>query len=277
MEKLSALCPDCGVTEAIIDKQSFSCYPESPSYVTYRARLEGTYETESGHLISLIEQWIVDGAGVIVNEVLMKVDPKCSVVISGLSEEECIPIPSPSMEVNNGPAVSGQDQSSTLPTTIGVIVVVVVLIIATTIIIVIIALLVSRNRQADYSLKNSSAAYVKFMHYQTILLTLCTLHTVTFCSYIPSHRNGSKEKGGDAIKTSSNEAYEDMKQGGGEAYEIMDITPTVTTPTPAAPVDQEGMYEIPSASSQPLPAIPPEEAKEKEEDDGVYETIPGDK
>ena len=62
----------------------------------------------------------------------MKVDPKCSVVISGLSEEECIPIPSPSVEVNNEPAVSGQDdqtQSSTLPTTIGVIVVVVVLII----------------------------------------------------------------------------------------------------------------------------------------------------
>ena len=88
------------------------------------------------------------------------------------------------------------------------------------------------------------------------------------------HRNGSKEKGGDAIKTSSNEAYEDMKQGGGgeqgEAYEMMDSTPTVTTPTPAAPADQEGMYEIPSASSQPLPAIPPEEAKEKEEEDGVY-------
>ena len=147
MERLSALCPDCGVSEADIDKQSFSCYPESPSYVTYRARLEGTYETESGHLISLIEQWIGDGAGIIVNEVLMKVDPKCSVVISGLSEEECIPIPSPSMEVNNEPAVSGQ----ALPTTIGVIVVVVVLIITIGTTIIIIAVLVLRNRRAAYS------------------------------------------------------------------------------------------------------------------------------
>ena len=97
--------------------------------------------------------------------------------------------------------------------------------------------------------------------------------------FLLPRRNGSKEKEGGAIKTSSNEAYEDMKQGGGEqgeAYKMMDITPTVTTPTPAAPADQEGMYEIPSASSQPLPAIPPEEAKEKEED-GVYEAIPGDK
>ena len=179
MEKLNALCPDCGVSEADIDKQSFSCYPESPSYVTYRARLEGTYETESGRLISLIEQWVGDGAGVIVNEVLMKVDPKCSVVISGLSEEECIPIPSPSMEVNNEPAVSGQDdktQSSTLTTTIGVIVVVVVLIIAiaTTIIIVIIAILVLRNRRTDYALKNTSSAYVMFSYYQSVVLYTVT-------------------------------------------------------------------------------------------------------
>ena len=267
MEKLSALCPDCGVTQAIIDKQALLCYPESPSYVTYRARLEGTSEVESGHLISLIGQWVGDGSGIIVNEVVMKVDPKCSVAISDLGEEECIPIPSPSMEVNNEPTVSGQDdqpKTSTLPTTIGVIVAVVVLIIATTIIIVIIAVLVLRNRRADYALKNTSSTYVMFSY-------------VLF--YILPHRNGSKEKGGDAIKTSSNEAYEEMKQGRGEqgeAYEMMDITPTVTTPTPAAPVDQEGMYEIPSASSQPLPTIPPEEVKEKEEEDGVYETIPGD-
>ena len=91
--------------------------------------------------------------------------------------------------------------------------------------------------------------------------------------FLLPHRNGSKEKGGDAF---SNEAYEEMKQRG-EAYEMMNITPTVTTPTPAAPADQEGTYEIPSASSQPLPAIPPEEAKEKEEEDGVHEAIPGDK
>ena len=112
------------------------------------------------------------------------------------------------------------------------------------------------------------------------LSNICALLCTDSFLFLLLHRNGSKEKGGDAIKTSSNEAYEEMKQGGGEqgeAYEMMDITPTVTTPTPAAPAEQEGMYEIPSASSQPLPAIPPEDAKEKEEDDGVYETIPGDK
>ena len=145
MEKLSTLCPDCGVTQAIIDKQAFLCYPESPSYVTYWARLEGTSEVESGLLISLIGQWVGDGSGIIVNEVVMKVDPKCSVAISDLGEEECIPvrpiilmptpIPTISMEVTNDvnePTVGGQDdqpKTLTLTTTIGVIVVVVVLII----------------------------------------------------------------------------------------------------------------------------------------------------
>ena len=186
MEKLSALCPDCGVTQAIIDKQAFLCYPESPSYVTYRARLEGTSEVESGRLISLIGQWVADGSGIIVNGVVMKVDPKCSVAISDLGEEECIPvrpivlmptpIPTISMEVTddvNERTVSGQDdqpKTLKLTTTIGVIVVVVVLIIT----IVIIAVLVLRNRRATYSLKNSSAPYIMFLYHQSVVLYTST-------------------------------------------------------------------------------------------------------
>ena len=41
-----------------------------------------------------------------------------------------------------------------------------------------------------------------------------------------------------------------------------------------APTDEEGMYEIPSVSTQPLPAIPPTGDREEKED-GVYEAIPG--
>ena len=43
---------------------------------------------------------------------------------------------------------------------------------------------------------------------------------------------------------------------------------------PTAPTDQEGIYDSPSVSTQPLPAIPPTGDKEEEED-GVYEAIPG--
>ena len=63
--------------------------------MTYRARLEGTSETDSGSLISLIEQWVRGGASVIVTGVLMTVDSDCSVAISSLSEPECSPPTNP--------------------------------------------------------------------------------------------------------------------------------------------------------------------------------------
>ena len=91
VEELTASCAECGITDDIIDKQSFACFPESPTYVTYRARLEGTSETDSGSLISLIEEWVSGGASIIVTEVLMTVDSECSVAISSLSEGECTP------------------------------------------------------------------------------------------------------------------------------------------------------------------------------------------
>ena len=90
LEELNDVCSDCGITNDIIDKLSFSCFPESPKYVTYRARLEGTSETDSGSLISLIEEWVSGGASIIVAGVLMTVDSECSVAISSLREGECL-------------------------------------------------------------------------------------------------------------------------------------------------------------------------------------------
>ena len=89
LEELTSSCDECGITSDIIDKPSFACYPESPTYVTYRARLEGTSETDSGSLISLIEDWVSGGTSIIVTGVLMTVDSECSVAISSLNEGEC--------------------------------------------------------------------------------------------------------------------------------------------------------------------------------------------
>ena len=72
-----------------IDQQLFACFPEYPTYVTYPARLEGTSETESGSLISLMEEWVSGGASIIVTGVLMTLDSEHSVAISSLSEGEC--------------------------------------------------------------------------------------------------------------------------------------------------------------------------------------------
>ena len=99
----------------IIDNQFFVCYPESPSYVTYRARLEGTSERGSDSLISLIEDWMSGGPGVIVTGVLMTVDSHCSVAISSLSERECLPPPTDPPTTNPPNTDATTEDSNTEP------------------------------------------------------------------------------------------------------------------------------------------------------------------
>ena len=84
LHQLTVSCTECGVTRAFIDTPSFACFPESPTSVTYRARLLGT-----DSLISLIEEWVSGGAGIIMTGVLVTVDSECPVAISSLGEGEC--------------------------------------------------------------------------------------------------------------------------------------------------------------------------------------------
>ena len=64
LEQLTVSCTECGITSDIFDTPSFASFPESPTSVTYRARLVDTAETESGSLISLIEKWVSGESGI---------------------------------------------------------------------------------------------------------------------------------------------------------------------------------------------------------------------
>ena len=69
--QLKLSCSECSITTDIIDRQSFACYPDSPTFVTYRVRLEGSVP-----LVSVIEVWVRDGAGIIVAGILLTADSK---------------------------------------------------------------------------------------------------------------------------------------------------------------------------------------------------------
>ena len=159
VDQLTASCSDCGITSDIIDRetQSFACYPESPTYVTYRARLEGTSETDSGSLISLIEDWVRGGASIIVTGVLMTVDSECSVAISSLSEGECLS-PTTEATVNDdsqSSSTSSQGSSDNATIIGGTVAVVIVLIVAITLVIIVALRLVLKNRCGDLSIKKA--------------------------------------------------------------------------------------------------------------------------
>ena len=89
LEVLTNTCPDCG--DVTIDQELFTCFPTYHTRVTYRARVEGTSQTESTHLVSLLEEWVTSGeARITVAEIQMNVDPKCLVAIPSLTaKEEC--------------------------------------------------------------------------------------------------------------------------------------------------------------------------------------------
>ena len=93
---LTDSCSGCGITNNIIDIQSLNCFHNSHTYVTYQARLEGTSETDSGSLISLLENWVSGRPSISVTGILMRVEPECPVAISCLSEGECKPTPTTS-------------------------------------------------------------------------------------------------------------------------------------------------------------------------------------
>ena len=102
----------------------------------------------------------------------------------------------------------------------------------------------------------------------------------------PADEGEKYEMEGTAIKTTGNAAYGVMKQGVGEpesGYEMVDTSPPGGPP----PADEGDKYDVPASPHcrEPLPATPTVGRAGKpnsppgggEEEDGVYEIIPGDK
>ena len=88
MNQLIGVCgDDCDITSDIIDIPSFDCDPDSTTTVIYLARLSGTSERDSDYLITVIQDWVNDGASIRVAGIRMTLDTKCAVSISSL---ECV-------------------------------------------------------------------------------------------------------------------------------------------------------------------------------------------
>ena len=131
LQQLISSCPDCRMKD--IDMQLIDCGSES--VIVYRARLEGTSQTDSSSLISLIEDWVTTGPSFIVTGILMKVDSECAVVISSLSDGECTQT---STDSSPSSTSSSQASSDTPSTAIigGVVAIVIALIVGVVIVIV---------------------------------------------------------------------------------------------------------------------------------------------
>ena len=189
MNQLIGVCgDDCDITSDIIDMPSFDCDPDSTTTVIYLARLSGTSERDSDYLITVIQEWVNNGASIIVASILMSVDTQCMIFIPSLNERECIPLteipsetpttepntdptpepspkptPGPSPGLNTDPSddpmtdsTSSSASDNTTAIIGGVVVVVVFLIIAITVtVIAIVAMVLKGRRHGNVSMKNA--------------------------------------------------------------------------------------------------------------------------
>ena len=184
MNQLIGVCgDDCDITSDIIDIPSFDCDPDSTTTVIYLARLSGTSERDSDYLITVIQDWVNDGASIRVAGIRMTLDTKCAVSISSLDELECVPpsetptteptpkptpepspdpttkpTPEPTPGLNTDPPddpMTDPSSSSATDNTAAIIggVVAVILIIAITVIVIVIVL--KGRRHGNVSMKNA--------------------------------------------------------------------------------------------------------------------------
>ena len=88
LQEFKEACRDCALTRDSIQEEYFACDPESPTYITYRARLEGTSQRDSGYLLALVEAWVRDGPNITAGSGELAVSTECSVEISSLTDPE---------------------------------------------------------------------------------------------------------------------------------------------------------------------------------------------
>ena len=152
LKRLTDSC-GCQVLSGSIDEESFACFEDSATFVTYRARLNSTSNENS---TSLIEEWVSSGPTIRVRGVLMRVDTQCSVVISDFSEEECSS-PSPDATSTITTADSRRDdQSGNTPAIVGGVTAVITVLIVT-VGVTCIAIVALRARSHRVELPNKKA------------------------------------------------------------------------------------------------------------------------
>ena len=132
VNELSRRC-QCSVEVDQITTAGFICFPESPTAVTFRAKISGSQQVLSSQLISFLEEWTSSSVRILVQAQLLSVDGSCDVEISSASDPECVAT-TPSVSTPSGLNV----------TQISIIAVVAILVLSLTIIVAVLALLLAR-------------------------------------------------------------------------------------------------------------------------------------
>ena len=159
INELQQLC-QCNLAANVINNGGFICFMQSPQYVTYRAKIQGTTNVAALELISYIEQWVTSGAILNVRAQFLNLQPFCTVPITSADEGECeIPsqstseLPMISTSTSISTETNGSSEYNTTVIAIIIAVVCIVIIISTTLIIAIVFVRLRPNVSQKKDLK----------------------------------------------------------------------------------------------------------------------------
>ena len=92
--ELSQRC-QCDFDADLISSAGFTCFPQSPTAVTFRALMTGSPQVAAQQLAIFLEDWTSSGAFFTVQAQLLSADGSCDVAISSPGEMECMSEPTP--------------------------------------------------------------------------------------------------------------------------------------------------------------------------------------
>ena len=82
-------CEPCGLTTNHITNGAFQCFTQGAHEVTFRAHLYSTPTSTPEEIVEHIAHWVIRGATLVIDGVLLTVDSHCDIVIDSFSEAEC--------------------------------------------------------------------------------------------------------------------------------------------------------------------------------------------
>jgi len=152
----------CGLRTDHVTEYAFQCFANSEQQVTFRARMRGTAQATSSHLLTNIETWVAQtDTTIAIQGVHVHIDSSCPFTINTFGDPECTTVSS-QLTTATETMTSTSDYTTAEPAQLdnagaivgaivgGVVTVIVVIVLAVTVIVI--AVLVIRNHKSGSSI-----------------------------------------------------------------------------------------------------------------------------
>lgn len=152
LETVVSGCVSCNLQASSVTDRVIQCSSDS-STATFRALLLGDMN-ENQAIIDFIKEWVELGGSITIDDLPVKLDSKCDVLIESLQDEHCTETTEPPSSATTEPSSTDKKSSGLNAAAIVVPILLVVILIAIIVLIVVLYLYKKRNKKEQQSYMN---------------------------------------------------------------------------------------------------------------------------